>query len=69
MKIDLWKLDHTCRKVKRKKQAKECLPQEREEAFGKKFVRLRKKERTEDALALIGEEGRDEQRNATGSSK
>ena len=35
----------------------------------KKFVRLRKKERTEDALALEGEEGRDEQRNATGSSK
>ena len=25
----------------------------------KKFVRLRKKERTEDALALEGEEGRD----------
>ena len=25
----------------------------------KKFVRLRKKERTEDALALAGEEGRD----------
>ena len=34
-----------------------------------RFVRLRKKERTEDALALIGDEGRDEQRNATGSSK
>ena len=35
----------------------------------KKFVRLIKKGRMEDALALIGDEGRDEQRNATGSSK
>ena len=34
-----------------------------------KFVRLRKKECTADALALDGEEGRDEQRNATGSCK
>ena len=33
------------------------------------FVRLRKKECTVDALALEGEEGRDEQRNATGSCK
>ena len=35
----------------------------------KKFVRIIKKGRMEDALALIGDEGRDEQRNATGSSK
>ncbi len=33
-----------------------------------KKVRLRKKERTVDALALKGEEGRDKRRNATGSS-
>ena len=34
-----------------------------------KKIRLRKKERTEDALALGAEEGRDEQRNAAGSRK
>ena len=42
---------------------------EKNEKTRTRFVRLRNKERTEDALALIGDEGRDEQRNATGSSK
>ena len=62
MNIDLWKLDNTCRKVKRFKSENLNHKSKIESDFWiqkNKFVRLRNKERTVDALALIGDEGRD----------
>ena len=61
MNIDLWKLDNTCRKVKKEFKPESLNSHKNQKWFldSKKIVRLRNKERTVDALALIGEEGRD----------